>query len=118
MKRQINEHEILTEEQYQEIAQTFYEDRKVKTAKIYNAYSEYIESLENSLEYEQDFIKKYHIKKEIKKMKKEQKRFYIPKTLTYDKCTNQEHRNYDPAIFDKSVNSSDMFVKRKTYKSN
>lgn len=46
-------------------------------------------------------------------MKKEQKRFYIPKTLTYDMCTNQKHRNYDPAIFDES----DMFVKRKTYKS-
>ena len=88
-------------EEYQEVAKKFFDNRRNYTKKLHNAYSEYIEALENSLEYEQDFIKKHIIKKEIKKLKKEQKRFYIPTTLTYDMCTNTENRNYDPFIFEK-----------------
>lgn len=107
-----------TEEEYWKIANKFYNDRKNKTLRLYNTYNEYIEQLENLLEYELDLSKKNIIKKEIKKLKKEQKRFNIPSELTHDMCTNSENRNYDPAIFDKNINSSDMLVKRKTYKSN
>ena len=107
-----------TEEEYWKIANKFYNDRKNKTLRLYNTYNEYIEQLENLLEYELDLSKKSIIKKEIKKLKKEQKRFNIPSELTHDMCTNSENRNYDPAIFDKNINSSDSIVKRKIYKSN
>lgn len=59
MKKVIKENnEILSEEQYQEIVKNFCSIKRTKTMKLYSAYGEYIETLENSLEYEQDYVKK------------------------------------------------------------
>ena len=57
--------------------------QKQKDAKIniYKAFEDYIICLESSLEYEEDSYKRYLIEKEIKKLKKEQKEYYVPSAL-------------------------------------
>ncbi len=52
-----------------------------KKAKIYSAFREYIECLENSLKNEDDPLKKISLQREIKKLKKEQKKYYVPSVL-------------------------------------
>ena len=49
--------------------------------KIYYAFSEYIQFLEDSLLHEEDFISRCLLQAEIKKMKKEQQKYYVPSML-------------------------------------
>lgn len=58
-----------------------WEDQREKKGNIYRAFSEYIICLENSLENEEDSYKRYLIEKEIKKLKQEQKNYYVPSLL-------------------------------------
>lgn len=55
--------------------------QREKKGKIYEAFSEYILCLEDSLEREEDSYRKYLIEQEIKKLKKEQKKYYVPSML-------------------------------------
>lgn len=55
--------------------------QREKKGKIYEAFSDYILCLEDSLEREEDSYRKYLIKQEIKKLKKEQKKYYVPSML-------------------------------------
>lgn len=71
-----------------------WQEKREKKGAIYYAFSEYILCLENSLEHETDSYKRYLIEKEIKELKKEQKKYYVPSILemaSYDLV--QEHRN-------------------------
>ena len=52
--------------------------------KVYHAFSEYIECLENSLQREEDLLQRSVITKKIKKLKKEQKKYYVPSVLEID----------------------------------
>lgn len=58
-----------------------WEEKRDKKGDIYQAFGEYIFCLESSLEYEEDSYQKHLIKKEIKKLKKEQKKYYVPSVL-------------------------------------
>ena len=55
--------------------------QREKKGNVYKAFSEYILCLEDSLEIEDDSYKRYLIKQEIKKLKKEQKKYYVPSIL-------------------------------------
>lgn len=59
------------------------EKRDAKST-IYIAFRDYIICLENSLEHETDSYKRYLIEKEIKKVKKEQKKYCVPSVLEID----------------------------------
>jgi len=50
-------------------------------ANIYKAFADYILCLEDSLKHEEDSYKRYLIEKEIKQLKKEQKKYYVPSVL-------------------------------------
>lgn len=52
-----------------------------KKAKIYQALKEYIECLENSLKNEDDPLKKLSLQRQIKKLKKAMKEYYVPSIL-------------------------------------
>lgn len=56
-------------------------DQREKKGNIYRAFSEYILCLESSLEHEEDFFKRCLIENEIKELKKEQKKYYVPSML-------------------------------------
>lgn len=58
-----------------------WEDQREKKGNIYKAFSEYIICLENSLEHEDDFYERYLIEQEIKKLKKEKEKYYVPSIL-------------------------------------
>lgn len=58
-----------------------WEEQRLKKGDIYRAFSEYIICLENSLEHEDDSYIRYLMEKEIKKLKKEQKKYYVPSIL-------------------------------------
>lgn len=55
--------------------------QREKKVNIYIAFSEYILCLEDSLEREEDSYKRYLMEQEIKKLKKEQKKYYVPSML-------------------------------------
>ena len=75
-----------------------------KKGNIFSSYAEYIEFLEIRLEDEEDDYKKYLIEKEIKKLKKEQKKYYVPSILESanfslvrsrdDSCNSLEKANF------------------------
>lgn len=52
-----------------------------KKAKIYQALKDYMECLEDSLEREEDPLKRISIQKQIKKLKKAMKDYYVPSVL-------------------------------------
>ena len=56
-------------------------ERRSKKQKIYNALEEYLEVLEAQLELETDLYSKSLIEIEIKKIKKELKKYYVPSML-------------------------------------
>lgn len=58
-----------------------FEKQREKKENIYYAFSEYIQCLENSLLHEEDFISRCLLQAEIKKMKKEQQKYYVPSIL-------------------------------------
>ena len=58
-----------------------WEEQRLKKGEIYKAFSEYVICLENSLEHEEDSYQRYLLEEEIKKMKKEQKKYYVPSIL-------------------------------------
>lgn len=55
--------------------------QREKKGNIYKAFSEYILCLEDSLEREEDSYKRYLLEQEIKALKKEQKKYYVPSML-------------------------------------
>lgn len=58
-----------------------WEKQRDKKGNIYKAFSEYILCLEDLLENEDDSYKRYLIEQEIKELKKEQKKYYVPSML-------------------------------------
>lgn len=52
-----------------------------KKAKIYQALKEYMECLENSLKNEDDPLKKLSLQRQIKKLKKSMRKYYVPSVL-------------------------------------
>ena len=58
-----------------------WELEKNKKMNIYRAFSDYIECLETSLQLETDLYKQSVIKKQIKKLKKQQQKFSVPSIL-------------------------------------
>lgn len=69
--------------------EAYFEQREAK-GKVYQALSEYIETLEYALECEDDFYKKHLIQKQIKKFKKVQKEYYVPSILGESKLQSEE----------------------------
>lgn len=75
-----------------------------KKGNIYNSYGEYIQFLEDRLESETDSFEIIIIKQEIKKLKKEQKKYYVPSILEGanfslvrsrdDSCNSLEKANF------------------------
>lgn len=73
-----------------------WEEKRDRKGDIYHAFGEYIFCLESLLEYEQDSYQKSLIKKEIKKLKKEQKKYYVPSVLEvtlYNSESNDDHKD-------------------------
>lgn len=58
-----------------------FEKQREKKENIYHAFSEYILCLENSLEHEHNFVDRCLLQEEIKKMKEEQQKYYVPSIL-------------------------------------
>lgn len=58
-----------------------FEKQREKKGNIYHAFSEYILCLENSLEHEHNFVDRCLLQEEIKKMKEEQQKYYVPSIL-------------------------------------
>ena len=58
-----------------------FEKQREKKGNIYHAFSEYILCLEKSLEHEHNFVYRCLLQEEIKKMKEEQQKYYVPSIL-------------------------------------
>ena len=67
--------------------------KKHKKGNIYIAIKEYIEVLEKELEIEDDSYNKYLIEQEIKKLKKELKKYYVPSILEMAKFEKNDEIN-------------------------
>lgn len=67
------------------LTENYYKIKRHKKKMIYNAFQDYIEFLEHESDYEDDNYQIYLMKKEVKKLKKEQKRYYIPKIINKPK---------------------------------
>lgn len=52
-----------------------------KKAKIYQALKEYMECLENSLKSEEDPLNRISLQRQIKKLKKAMRKYYVPSIL-------------------------------------
>ena len=72
-----------------------WKEQRLKKGNIYRAFSEYIICLENSLKHEENSYKRYLLEEEIKELKKEQKKYYVPSLLemaSYD-LFQEQHSN-------------------------
>lgn len=63
-----------------------------KKANIYHAFSEYIFCLERSLKDENDPYKRIEIERELEKLKKEQKKYYVPSMLELAVCDGRKDK--------------------------
>lgn len=74
-----------------------WQTQREKKGNIYRAFSEYILCLEDSLEREENSYQRYLIEQQIKKLKKEQKKYYVPSILEgsrLDLLCSSNNRNH------------------------
>jgi len=79
--------------------------QKEKKHNIYVAISEYIEFLENSIKDKNDSYQIYLIEKEIKKLKKEREKYYVPSILAMAKVkpNSTKHENKPKSLIKKII---------------
>lgn len=79
-----------------------FEKQREKKENIYYAFSEYIQCLEDSLLHEEDFISRCLLQAEIKKMKKEQQKYYVPSMLELAFDNKKENIKIKKTFFKKA----------------
>lgn len=89
-----------------------WEEKRNKKGNIYKAFADYILCLEKSLETEEDSYKRYLIEQEIKKLKKEQKKYYVPSILEMAVYNGRKDKQEKDNLEKSSFNLVKRFIKK------